>query len=260
MSTSYFISKVEAQQNTRRAVRDAIKRKARSDLFLTIATLLIAIAAGIIFIQSREQELIDEIVDQSHQLSVKEQQLNELSDENRALGAELSDTYSKLYETQNKLDVFVNDAEIVAAAPPVYNVPLSLELQQYTYNMCVEYGIADEYELVLAVMWQESNFVDNTISETDDYGLMQINSSNHAWLSELLGITDFLDAKQNIYAGVSMLAKLLNKYDTQEALMAYNMGEGGAQSFWDTGIYTSNYSRSVAEKREQLVIAGYNPN
>lgn len=264
MSTSYYISKTEAQQNTRRAVRDAVKRRARKDAALAIILSVTAATVGISYSNRGVQALEDQIVAHEQQLHDQAKRYDEtisiLTTENQELSAELSDAYSKLHDVEAKLSIFISDHEIKAAAPPSYDVPLSSELQEYTYNRCVDYGIAEYYDLVLAVMWQETNFVDNIISETDDYGIMQINKVNHGWLSEALGITDFLDAKQNIHAGVSMLAKLLNKYDVHEALMAYNMGEGGAQSFWDAGTYTSDYSRSVAAKREQLVLTGYNPN
>lgn len=95
--------------------------------------------------------------------------------------------------------------------PEIYNVPLDDALQRYTYNLCVDYEIEEYYPLVLAVMWRESEFVPTIISKTNDYGLMQINKINHKWLSEELGITDFLDAEQNIHAGVFMLSLYLHK-------------------------------------------------
>ena len=36
------------------------------------------------------------------------------------------------------------------------DLPLSEELQRYTYNRCQELGL--EYEMVLAIMWRESRF------------------------------------------------------------------------------------------------------
>lgn len=137
---------------------------------------------------------------------------------------------------------------------PLYNIALSDELQQYTYIECASVGIENYYEVVLATMWQESNFNTHLISSTNDYGLMQINKINHTWLSKELGTTDFLDPYQSIKAGVHILASLLLKYgDPHKALMAYNYGEAGAQRFWDAGTYTSSYSLSVTEKQKELL-------
>ena len=140
--------------------------------------------------------------------------------------------------------------------PEIYNVPLDEALQRYTYNLCVDYEIEEYYPLVLAVMWRESEFVPTLISKTNDYGLMQINKINHEWLSEKLGITDFLDEEQNIHAGVFMLSLYLHKYeDIDKALMAYNMGEAGAKKRWDAGIYSTNYTRTTRERLE-LILSG----
>lgn len=133
------------------------------------------------------------------------------------------------------------------------SLPLSNELQQYTYEQCVAVSCEDYYEMVLAIMWQESNFNPAALSQTNDYGLMQINKVNHGWLSAELGITDFLDAKQNIRAGVHLLSKLVGKYkDPHAILMAYNLGEGGAASKWRQGVYHTDYSLSVMLKRDKV--------
>ena len=152
---------------------------------------------------------------------------------------------------------FQGNDEWQAEDVPYYDIPLSKELQLYTYTKCEDLGIGNYYELVLAMMWQESDFKPDTISKTNDYGIMQINICNHEWLSEELGITDFLDPYQNIDAGTHIIASLLLKYqDPHKALMAYNYGEAGAQSYWNRGTYTSSYSREVAGKQEQILNKG----
>lgn len=145
-------------------------------------------------------------------------------------------------------------APVEVATAPVYNVALSKELQRYTYDLCVEYSIEEYYALVLAVMWHESVFDAKVISQTNDYGLMQINKINHALLSEKLGITDFLNEKQNIEAGIYILSNLILKYeDVDKALMAYNMGESGAKRRWADGVYTTTYTTRVRERLAQVL-------
>ncbi len=144
-------------------------------------------------------------------------------------------------------------SEEVEQVPTIYDIPLDTELQSYTYDLCVEYGVEEYYPLMLAVMWHESNFNEKVVSETNDYGLMQINKINHKWLSEKFGITDFLDAKQNIKAGVYMLSTYLLKYeDIDKALMAYNLGETGARRYWNAGKYTTKYVQLTRKRLEQL--------
>lgn len=182
------------------------------------------------------------------------QQVIELTTRNQELSAALQ-------QSNDKLRLFVDDTEVRAAEPTYYDIPLSKDLQLYTYNKCVEYGITEHYELVLAMMWQESNYTADLVSSTNDYGIMQINSCNHSWLVDLLGPTDFLDASDNINAGVYVISKLLIKYgDEHKALMAYNMGEHGASLNWQAGNYTSNYSRGVVAKREAIKANNYTAN
>lgn len=182
------------------------------------------------------------------------QQITELTMRNQELS-------TALQQSNNKLRLFVDDTEVRAAEPTYYDIPLSKDLQLYTYNKCVDYGIPEHYELVLAMMWQESNYTADLISSTNDYGIMQINSCNHSWLVDLLGPTDFLDASDNINAGIYVISKLLIKYgDVHKALMSYNMGEYGASLNWRAGNYTSRYSRGVVAKREVIKANNYNAN
>ena len=101
---------------------------------------------------------------------------------------------------------------------------------------------------------QAGNFQADVISTTNDYGLMQINQKNHEWLSNAVGVTDFLDPYQNIQAGIYILGTLFEKYDDpHKVLMAYNMGESGASKLWDQGIYQSKYSQRVIGYQETYI-------
>lgn len=116
------------------------------------------------------------------------------------------------------------------------------------FDVCAKYGVPPA--LMVALMSVESGFNPNAISATDDYGLCQINKGNHAWLSQALGVTNFLDPKQNILCGVYILQSHIKNYGTtnqglHKSLMAYNMGAGGASKLWATGKYTSAYSIKV---------------
>lgn len=137
----------------------------------------------------------------------------------------------------------------------VYEIPLSEDLQEYTFGLCQEKKL--DYEMVLALMKVESNYNPKLISKTNDYGIMQINRVNHKWLREQLGITDFLDPKQSILCGVTMLGNLRTKYDEpHKILMAYNFGEGGARKHWRNNVFTSRYSRKVMAIREEIIEGG----
>lgn len=125
------------------------------------------------------------------------------------------------------------------------DIPLSHELQDYIRDLCNSYDVP--FELVIALIDVESSFCPNIVSRTNDYGYMQINIHNHEWLSEELGITDFLDPKQNILAGIYILSSQLEATngDPVTALMRYNCGATGAKRLWAQGIYSTSYTDKV---------------
>lgn len=193
------------------------------------------------------------------------QEAETLVDTYTARLAEVSETNTRMQETNAELQA-TNDAltkalasydydfDIAAPMPPRYmDLPVDIELQDYIWSLCCLYDIDEQYEMVYAIMRKESNFDSNAISSTNDYGLMQINKSNHSSLSEKLGITDFLDPYQNVHAGIYMFANALHKYgNVPDALMAYNMGGGGASKLWSQGIHSTNYSRAVLDYYKQF--------
>ena len=123
----------------------------------------------------------------------------------------------------------------------IYNIPLSDELQIYTQEVCKEYKVP--FDLVIGVMFAESTF-DPNAKNGDCYGLMQVNAINAKELKNV-GVYDLTDAKQNIKSGVYLLSKALRKYDISEALIAYNWGESGAKEKLNSGITSTDYTRTV---------------
>ncbi len=101
----------------------------------------------------------------------------------------------------------------------------------------------------------ESNFTASAVSPTNDYGLMQINQVNHDELTQILGVTDFLDPYQNIRAGCFTLRKLFEKYqDPNLVLMAYNLGETGAANLWKQGVYSTSYTDKIITLQKQYTL------
>lgn len=125
------------------------------------------------------------------------------------------------------------------------DVNMDKELQQFVFELSTSYNI--DWTLVMAIIDHESDFIPTAVSPTNDYGLMQINVCNHEMLQERLGITDFLDEEQNIRSGLYVLSYLFKKYDgnVHKVLMAYNMGEGGCERLWESGVYSTSYSRTI---------------
>lgn len=158
----------------------------------------------------------------------------------------ISEAYA---ETKQVIEIEKKQAEIEENEPywTTYDIPLSDELQDYTMAVCETYGV--DVELVFGIMAVESNY--NIKAKGDggnSLGLMQIQPRWNKARMKRLGVTDLLDPHQNILCGVDILAELLEKYDTEKALVCYNMGESGAK-----GKTSTSYSRKVLEKAGELL-------
>lgn len=130
-----------------------------------------------------------------------------------------------------------------------FKVNLSVEVQKLVYEQTRGQGV--DIEEVLAIIETESGGQANLISETEDYGLMQINKCNHTALKKELGINDFLDPTQNVIAGVHILNHYKD-YPRNKRLMAYNMGYNGMMELWDSGVHRTEYTDKVNEVLERM--------
>lgn len=152
----------------------------------------------------------------------------------------------RIFEGEMSLDWGSGDLNFVPL-----DVPLNEDVQEFIFYLSAGYNI--DFTFTMALMQHESGFQADVISATDDYGLMQINSCNHDYLKETIGVSDFLEPYSNIRSGMFILRKLFEKYETPEkVLMAYNMGEGGASKLWERGIYETNYSKAILQIQQQF--------
>lgn len=135
----------------------------------------------------------------------------------------------------------------------LFSVPLDREVQRHIIQVCADYQI--DPALVLSVIQRESNYDSYALGDGGtSVGLMQIKQQYHIDRMTRLGCDDLLDPKQNVTVGIDFLAELLNTYDTVEmALMVYNAGATGANTYWfSNGIYSTEYSRYVLTTMEEL--------
>ena len=126
-----------------------------------------------------------------------------------------------------------------------FDVPLSHSLQNYIYEICADEEVP--VTLVMAMIDHDPPPHPEAVSDTEDYGLMQINKINYDQLAKNYRCTDMLNPYQNVFCGVKVLSSYLKKYDNDyaKALMAYNMGEYGAEKAWSNGITSTDYTVSV---------------
>lgn len=121
-----------------------------------------------------------------------------------------------------------------------YETTLDYELQEYTYDLCVEYGITEYFTLILSQLYKESAYKYDVISKTNDWGIAQINICNHEWLKRELGITDFLDPRQSILCNIYLMSRNLEKYSVESSLICYNAGRPNS-----TNPYAQQYAKDI---------------
>ena len=171
-------------------------------------------------------------------------------------------------EPEQEPEVQTQDVEAVVTAPITttnipevpqddfisLDIPMGKDLQKYIYHLC---GDEIEFALVMALINCESSFKPDAISETADWGLMQINEVNHDRLTNELGVTNYLNPYQNTKAGVHILKELFEKYEVPAmVLMAYKHGEKGASDLWEQGVFETTYTNKILkladEYRQQI--------
>lgn len=129
-------------------------------------------------------------------------------------------------EPMRKAPIFVvvDFVDTVEFDPVRDDIPLDAETQRLLYKACCETGI--QYELALAVVWQETNFRNITGDGGDSAGYMQVQQKWHQARMDRLGVADLNDPYGNFLVGCDYLAELIERYGSvEQALVAYNQGK-----------------------------------
>lgn len=133
------------------------------------------------------------------------------------------------------------------------DVPLSYDLQDIMRTACEEYGCP--YPLALAVAEVESHFDMDAVGSAGEVGIMQLNPGpqNTYWINlEAETGEDPTTPAGNIICGAYLLGTHMANYgEPEKALMAYNMGPGGAAQAWAAGITSTEYSAKVMEAMDR---------
>ena len=128
-------------------------------------------------------------------------------------------------------------------------------VQVYLWCLCEQRDI--DYYMVVALIERESGYKwDATGDGGNSVGYMQIGEKWHKDRMLEEAVADLLNPYGNIRVGLNFLQYLNKKYlDNSGAncvLMAYNMGESGARSLWKEGTYSTDYSRGVLKRAEEI--------
>ena len=112
-------------------------------------------------------------------------------------------------------------------------------------------GTALDPALALAVAAEESGFDQRRVSSANAIGVMQVVPSSGRWASGLVGRKlDLLDARDNVVAGVAILAALRAAAPEETAVAAYYQGLASVR---EHGLYddTRRYVANVLTLRER---------
>ena len=101
-----------------------------------------------------------------------------------------------------------------------------------------------EPALVYAVMKAESGFDERAISPAGAKGVMQLMPSTAAFIAELENIPfdekRLFEGEYNVRLGCAYLKYLLERFEEQTALAAYNAGEGTVRLWLQDGRYSED--------------------
>jgi hypothetical protein len=197
----------------------------------------------------------------------------------------ISNKYKSVYADSNieveNLEQFLDNFSIIPQEIKeeyygdfrLLNIPLSEDLQNYTFEMSKKYDI--DYMLIMSIMYTESSFNEKVKSKnkTDNYysiGLMQLNQRYESEFIELTGKQDFniYDSYDNILGGIAKiynLKELWSKYDISDEDMflaitnSYNKGFGAYKNdVVGRGFFNRDYDKKVLENKIKLEMNGGN--
>ena len=132
-------------------------------------------------------------------------------------------------------------------------IPLSEQLQEWFIKYSIMYDCPLAFAYATADV--ETDFTMETVGAAGEVGIMQIYPGKSGRYFEeyerQIGL-DPASEEGNIACGCWLLGNYLQTYgDIERAAMAYNMGVSGAMNLWDSGVYSTKYSRKVKAAYEK---------
>ena len=132
------------------------------------------------------------------------------------------------------------------------SVPLTTDVIQYIYNA----SIANDYkpEILFSLIEEESRFDSHAVSGTGDHGLFQINRTNFEDIAKHfnLSMDEFMerlyDPEFSCDCAIYIMNNIRDNYHIDNyhiLLMYYNMGPSNAQKCFNSGCYSSRYTRDI---------------
>lgn len=128
------------------------------------------------------------------------------------------------------------------------------EVQEYLWSLCKERGV--DYYLVVAMIEQESWYTATALGDNgNSKGYMQVYEKWHTSRMKVEGVEDLFDPYGNLRVGLNFLSEIYSRHEDKGdscVLMVYNMGENGAKKNWAKGVYSTEYSRVILQRAEEI--------
>ncbi len=187
-----------------------------------------------------------------------------IESENARLQDELLVANDKIEQYKNIINS-INEIGTESRNYIYYDIPLTINEQEYIQNLV--YSNNFSYELILSIIFAESRFDKNAISNSDCLGLMQLNEKYLNTYSKLANIEnpDPFNAIQNVTMGVAYLNYLREYWISQGVtaneqlyfyiLNSYNMGVNSYKNYIKmNNTYSRTYDQIITKYKTKLEI------
>lgn len=195
-------------------------------------------------------------------VEAKNENIKIIENENTLLTQKLNKNEYELAKYKNIINSF-NDMEIKNIDYVYYDIPLTINEQEYIQDLCYQTDLS--YELILAVVELESGYNKELLSPTNDGGLFQINLNYADFYAQLAGLEnyDVFNFEDSCRMGIAGLKYYKNYWIEQGItddetlyfyiLNSYNMGTNGYISYVRTTNQLSrSYDRLVSKYKFEL--------
>lgn len=125
-------------------------------------------------------------------------------------------------------------------------------VQEYLLEQCTAREL--DYYIAVALIERESGYKAGISGDSGkSKGYMQVQERWHIARMKEEQVKDLYNPYENIRVGLNYLDELYERYeDWHLALMCYNMGESKAKKCWENGVHSSNYSKWVIARAEDI--------
>jgi|GEM_PF-1650553 len=122
-------------------------------------------------------------------------------------------------------------------------------------NAAIAHGVSPA--LIHAVIQAESGYDKNAVSKAGAVGLMQIMPRTGRYIADLMGlefnIDMLVDPYYNINMGTFYLSRLMQRFELNNAIAAYNAGEGNVSKWIAQGLETIPFPETRTYVRRVLL-------